>query len=104
MIQLGLAGLLVFALREGNPYGFYQLLRWLCFGVFAYSAYSFYEKQRTGWTWSFLLLALLYNPFAKVALGRQTWEVVNVASAVVLAVAVWIQWRGSRLPRTGTDS
>lgn len=87
-VKAGLIGLLLFALNEANPYGYYQLLRWVCFGVFSYLAMDA-MKRSIAWAWVFAVVALLYNPFVPAALGRGIWEVVNVATAMLLAVSMW---------------
>lgn len=87
-IKITLVALLLFALNDANPYGYYQLLRWACFGVFAYLAYDLNAKGCAGWAWLFAVFALLYNPFLPMALGRDIWEVVNVLTAAVLAISM----------------
>jgi Family of unknown function (DUF6804) len=67
------AGLLVYAAVERHPYSFYTFLRWICCPIFAYSAFTAYEKNCVLWVWIFGLLAGLYNPIFRVHLDRSTW-------------------------------
>jgi hypothetical protein len=69
------------------PFGFYVLLRWVVCGVCAYSAFSAAEAGRKGWVWVLGILALLFNPFLPVRLGRETWAPVDLAAALLLAVS-----------------
>lgn len=84
-LGLGLAGACVIALADW-PYGYYQLLRLAVTGYAMWIAWQAFERNRTGWAWTFGLLAILYNPLVKIALDRDTWSVVNLATAAVIAV------------------
>jgi len=89
-VKVALVAMLLFALHDSNPYGYYQLLRWACFGVFAYLAYDALTRgNSTGWAWVFGMFALLYNPFLPMALGRDVWGVANILTAAVLAISMW---------------
>jgi hypothetical protein len=60
------------------PYGFYQLVRFIAligFGILAYKANE--ENQKTEMI-LFIALTLLFQPFLKIALGRQIWNVIDV--------------------------
>lgn len=82
-----LAAMLLWALSESNPYGYYQLLRWGCLVGFLFIARYCHLRSDDSWVWAFCALALLYNPLIPLALGRSLWELVNIGSA--LALAVW---------------
>ena len=72
------------------PYGYYALVRlggMVCFAVLAY--YSYQQKQE-GWTVAYAALALLFQPFFKIVLGRGMWNVVDVAVAGLL---LWTMWK-----------
>ena len=68
------------------PYGYYQLVRFVAMAVFAYLAYEYYKVNRVGVCYIFVALALLFQPFFKVALGRTVWNVVDVIVAAFLMV------------------
>jgi hypothetical protein len=95
IVWLVAVGLLVFAAVERHPYSFYTLLRWICCPIFAYSAFTAYEKNRVLWVWMFGVLALLYNPIFRVHLDRSTWIGINWFTVGVIAVAAVIFWRPS---------
>ena len=62
------------------PYGYYELVRlggMVCFAVLAYRSY---QQKREGWTVAYAALALLFQPFFKIALGRDVWNVVDIKS------------------------
>ena len=87
IIRIIAAVLLLFALAA-LPYGFYMLLRFIVCGIAAYSAYISYQRREIGWTWTFGVIALLFNPLMPVYLGREIWALVDVAVAVILVVSV----------------
>lgn len=66
------------------PYGYYQLVRFVAMVVFGVMAYKYYEEKKNELAITFGMLALLFQPFVKVALGRTMWNVVDVAVAIGL--------------------
>jgi hypothetical protein len=57
------------------------------------------EEQRIAIV--YVCLALLFQPFIKVALGRTIWNIVDVVTATFLLVSVFIGRKGKPLPITG---
>ena len=95
------AALLVDASVERHPYSFYTLLRWICFPVFAYSAFAAYENKHG--VWVFAALAALYNPVFGVPLDRSTWNGVNWITVGIIAVAGICLLREKRNPPDKND-
>lgn len=83
--QLVLSVLLLGALNPGNPYGYYVLLRWICFGTFAYLAFQAVDRKEQGWVWVLGITAMVYNPIVPLHMTRGLWSVVNV---VTIGIAV----------------
>ncbi|PIP65456.1 hypothetical protein COU77_00315 [Candidatus Peregrinibacteria bacterium CG10_big_fil_rev_8_21_14_0_10_49_16] len=81
---------LLFAVAD-LPYFYYQLLRWIVCGTAAYSAYQAYEKQKTVWMWIFISLAILFNPIAPIYFTRAIWQFLDVGTAVVFCVSLFIE-------------
>lgn len=77
------------------PYGYYQLLRILIFCVAAYLAYRSSQHSETGWPWILGGIAIVYNPFASLHLGRDIWPMINVGTIGILAGHMWHFIRGS---------
>mgnify|MGYP001105543646 CR=1 FL=1 len=89
VIKLSLITLLFLCVFK-MPYGYYQLVRFLAllgFGVLAYRSNE--VKDQIGLI-IFGGLALLFQPFFKVALGREVWVVVDiiVGSGLVINLIV----------------
>ena len=71
------------------PYGYYELVRLRGMVCFAVLAYRSYQQKREGWTVAYAALALLFQPFFKIVLGRGMWNMVNVAVAGLLLWTLW---------------
>ncbi len=64
------------------PYGYYQVVRFAGALGFTLLAYYCYEQNRKVEMILYILLALLFQPFLKVSLGRTIWNVVDVIVSV----------------------
>ena len=85
LLKLIIAVLLLLCLAD-MPYGFYQLVRFAAAGAFAYLSYEYFKLKKEGLGFVFAALALLFQPFFKVALGRVVWNIVDVIVAVGLFI------------------
>lgn len=93
-LKLLLAALLLLCLAP-MPYGYYQLVRIVAMIAFAIFAYQYYEKKMMTLAITFGGLALLFQPFFKVALGRTLWNWFDV----IVAVGLLILWFNERPPK-----
>lgn len=82
-VYLILAVLMLMCLAP-MPYGYFQLVRFVAMVAFGVIAYQYYLRQKTIATVIFVLLALLFQPIYKIALGRVIWNVIDVAVAALL--------------------
>ena len=80
--------MLLLALPEGWPYGYYILLRWVVCGSSAYIAFVANGVERRGWMWGMGFIALLFNPLVPVHLDKATWTLIDLAVAVVFVIAL----------------
>lgn len=87
-IEITLAVLLILCLAP-MPYGYYQLVRFMAMVVFSIMAFNYYKEKKNELSIIFGALALLFQPFLKVALGRMMWNVVDVAVALLLIALYW---------------
>ena len=94
-LPLYLAGVLLLCLAP-MPYGYFTLVRFLSMIVFGIYAYKYYLAKKNVQMWIFITLALLFQPFAKVGLGRTVWNIVDVIVAVGLVVLFVIEWKGGK--------
>lgn len=79
-VYLILAALMLLCLAP-MPYGYFQLVRFVAMVAFGVMAYQYYMRQKTVATVIFIVLALLFQPIYKIALGRATWNVIDVLVA-----------------------
>lgn len=84
-----IAILMLFWALADNPYGYYQILRWVICGLTGYSAYLAYENDKNVWTWIFGITAVLFNPIAPIHLSRETWSVINLITAAIIFISIF---------------
>jgi hypothetical protein len=94
-IKLTLA-ILFFLCLADMPYGYYQLVRFIALIGFAVLAYQSYEKNRKTEVIIYAGLALLFQPFFKIALGRDIWNVVDVVAGIALIISIFTQTKESK--------
>lgn len=70
------------------PYGYYQMVRFLAWGGLGFLAYQSYKDKQETQMLIYGSLALLFQPFFKVALGRELWNVVDVVVAIGLIFSI----------------
>ena len=86
-LYIGLAIALILCLFP-MPYGFYQFVRFAAMAIFAYLAYCEYKNGHIDRMILFIILAILFQPFAKIALGRVLWNIVDLIVAGYLIYLV----------------
>lgn len=89
-IKIVLAVLFVLCLFH-MPYGFFNLVRFLVLLGFALLAFGAWKSENYVMMIVFVALALLFQPFVKVALGRTIWNVVDVITALMLIVSIFVR-------------
>ncbi len=88
-VNIILAILLLLCLAP-MPYGYYQLVRFVSMVIFAVMAYRYWSQEKKGLAVTFGALALLFQPFLKVALGRTMWNIVDIVVAIGLLILVFL--------------
>ena len=78
------------------PYGYYQFVRFAGLVGFAVLAYDSFKMEEQRLAIVYVCLALLFQPFIKVALGRTIWNVVDVGVAILLVGTVFIGRKRNR--------
>ena len=64
------------------PIGYYNLVRLVAVISFGVMAYKSYVAKKEIFTWTFGILALLFQPFVKITLGRTIWNIIDVIIAI----------------------
>ena len=91
-LYLFLAAMLLLCLAP-MPYGYFMLVRFVMMVACGWMAYQYYQRNKTVATWVFGILAMLFQPMYKIALGRTVWNIVDVIVAIFLIVLFIVEWR-----------
>lgn len=70
------------------PYGYYQFVRLVTCVGFAWLAYIEYTGKRPVLVIPCILIAVLFNPFIKIYLNRDTWHIID--EIITALLAVWV--------------
>lgn len=88
-LRIGLVAdcvLLLWAL-DRHPYDYYITLRCTTFFISAFGVYLSIKTKSTFWNVPFVAFAVIYNPIFRCHFERSTWELINVLTAAVFAIA-----------------
>jgi hypothetical protein len=85
LIKIVLAVLFFLCLAD-MPYGFYQFVRFAAMIGFAYLAFLANKKDEV---FIYVGLALLFQPFMKITLGRTIWNIVDVIVGIFLLLSIF---------------
>ena len=88
-IKIILTFLLLLCLAN-MPYGYYQFVRFVAMIGFGILAFQSAESENKSFLIIYGALALLFQPFFKIALGRELWNIVDVIVAVGLILSLFI--------------
>lgn len=69
-------------------YGFYQFVRFVALFGFGILAYKSNEENKNTEMLIYGGLALLFQPFLKIALGREIWNIVDVVVGIGLIASL----------------
>ena len=79
---------LFLAMIKGWPYGFFILLRLVVFVTTVYLSWLAYKIEKEVWIWIFGFIALVFNPFIPLHLGRHLWKPIDLFVAIFLLVSL----------------
>lgn len=82
----GAIALLLLLCLFDMPYGYYSFVRFAAAAAFCLFAYMANQSGNKDRMIVFIILAVLFQPFLKVPLGRVIWNVVDVVVAGYLLV------------------
>jgi len=90
VIKITLAVLFMLCLLD-MPYGYFQIVRFA--GLVGFTILAYQANQQGSLTEMIIYvgLALLFQPFFKVALGRQIWNIVDVVVGVGLITSIFMK-------------
>ncbi len=89
ILKIILTGVLLLCLLK-MPYGYYQFVRLGSVVGFAVLAYDAFINKQIVFVIAFVALAILFQPFAKIIIQRDTWKIIDVIVAMFLIVSIFI--------------
>jgi len=95
VIKIILSALFLLCLLD-MPYGYYQFVRFTGLIGFAILAYQAYQQGKQIEIIIYCGLALLFQPFFKIALGRQIWNIVDVVVGIGLLISIFMKQKDSQ--------
>lgn len=87
--------ILFFLCLADMPYGYYQFVRFAGLIGFAILAYQANQQGRQSEMIIYGGLALLFQPFFKIALGREMWNIVDVIVGIGLLISIFMKSKES---------
>jgi hypothetical protein len=89
IVKIGLSVLLFICLLD-MPYGYYQFVRVAATLVFVLLSIQSYNLRTNGKVLIYLTLAILFQPFEKIALGRELWNLLDVIVGLGLILTIFL--------------
>jgi hypothetical protein len=83
--------ILFFLCLADMTYGYYQFVRFAGLVGFTILAYQAHEQDRQTEMFIYAGLALLFQPFFKIALGRQMWNIVDGIVGIGLLISIFMK-------------
>lgn len=89
MIPTIITALMLFGcLIGGLPYAYFQLLRWVVCGTSIYRISRAFEAGQGGWLWTFVVVAILFNPIIPFHFDRDAWVLIDLAIGVLMLASL----------------
>ena len=82
------------------PYGYFMIVRFVMMVAFGWLAYRYYRRKKSIAMWVFIIFTILFQPIYKIALGRMTWNIVDVLVAIFLVMLYIVERRMERGAKT----
>jgi hypothetical protein len=83
IVKIGLAIMFFICLLD-MPYGYYQFVRVAATLVFVLLSIQSYNLKSNGMALIYIVLAIIFQPFEKIALGRELWNLLDVIVGIGL--------------------
>ena len=79
---------------DSLPYAYFQIMRLVVCGASCFGAFTL--KQRQGWLWTMVIIAVLFNPILPVHLDRGTWQLIDLVTGIIFLVSTSMVWKSSK--------
>lgn len=81
--------MLLFAIPQGWPYGYYTLLRLVVCGTAVYVVWFAKTINKQGWMWTIGFIALLFNPLIPIHLDKAIWSFIDLVVAFIFFISIF---------------
>ena len=81
------ATLLLVMAFDALPSQYMTIGLWVVFASAIYTIYVAYEKNKQGWLWCMVFVAILFNPLAPVEFKHRAWQFIQVLTAIAFFMA-----------------
>jgi len=88
IIKIIIIFLLLVCLTD-RAYEYFQVMRTICMISFAAFAFMSYISERNFFTFIWIFMAIIINPFIKIHFGREIWNIVDVIFAIIVLVSIF---------------
>jgi hypothetical protein len=85
--------ILLFLCLAKLPYSYFQAVRYISTVAFCYWAFQEYRSNKKAEMFIYIVLAVLFQPFLKISLGRELWNAVDVLVGTGLIVSLFLKKR-----------
>jgi hypothetical protein len=90
LIPAAIAALMLLEALIQWPYNYYQLLRFIVFGISIFIAFIAYRWQKIWATWLFGFIAVLFNPQIPINLPKEIWHTIDVTCAFLFVAVAYV--------------
>lgn len=103
LIIKGILAILLLLCLIKADYGYYQAMRTLISFGFAFLTYQYYQSGDKKNAIVFFCFLVVFQPLLNIALGRDLWMVLDVATALLLLYQIFRQTSSSKKEKTILD-
>lgn len=64
-----------------------EIVRWAVVAAALYTAFIAYEKNKQGWLWCMVFVAIVFNPVSPANFDWRMWRVIDALGAVAFFMA-----------------
>lgn len=72
------------------PFAYYQLMSWVVLGAALMTAWQAKRMNMIAIAWLFLLVAVVFNPFASIYLKQSQWHIVDFVTAGIFLLSLFV--------------
>ena len=69
------------------PEDYERIALWAVCASAVFTVFVAYEKNKQGWFWCMVFVAILFNPLAPVEFKHRAWQFIDVLAAVTFFMA-----------------